>query len=51
MENKVNYTCNKFCKTFFIHGVMKKTQNIRQNPEKWGCNSLQYISIAAFHLY
>ena len=32
-------------------GEMRETKKIRQNSEKWGCNSLWCILIAEFHLY
>ena len=30
---------------------MMETQKIRQNPEKWGCDSLRCILMAEFHFY
>ena len=51
MEKSELYTSNKFYKSYFIHGETKETQKIRQNPEKWGCDYLQCISMAEFHLY
>ena len=53
-ENKVND---------YMHAIMfinifqtprdetKATKKIRQNPEKWGCDSLRRMSMAAFHFY
>ena len=38
-------------KSYFINGERKETQKIRQNPEKWGWDSLQCILIAEFHLH
>ena len=37
--------------SYVIPGETKETQKIRQNPEKWGCDSLRCISMAEFHLY
>ena len=49
MENKVNY----IQAIIFISwgSETKETQKIRQNPEKWGCDSLQCTLMAEFHLY
>ena len=52
MGNKCKLcTSNKFYKSYFIHGKTMETQRIGQNPEKWGCDSLQCILMAEFHLY
>ena len=34
-----------------MHGKIKETKEIRQNPEKWVCDSFRLFFMAAFHLY
>ena len=50
MENKVNHKQAINFINFFIHSETKETQKIKQNLEKWGCNSLKCILINEFHL-
>ena len=30
-----------FYKSYFIHSEIKDTKKIRENPEKWGCDSFR----------
>ena len=41
MENKVNYIHAIILGIYFIHPETKETKKIRQNPEKWGCDSFR----------
>ena len=41
MENKANYIHAINLKNYFIRRETKETKKIRQNSEKWGCDSFQ----------
>ena len=47
MRNKVNYIHVINFINYFTHET-KETIEIRQNPEKWGCDSFQQIFMAVF---
>ena len=42
MGNKANYIhAINFIKLFYTPQDQRKAQKIRQNPEKWGCDSFR----------
>ena len=51
MRNKVNYIYHAINYIHAKHCETKEAKNIRQNSEKWDCNSFWWIFMAAFHLY
>ena len=51
MENKVRYIQAMNSINLYHTQYNQETQKIRQNPEKFGYDSLQGILIAEFHFY